>query len=66
MIVIKKFVVDTESVDEAHELTKPSNDKVETLEVGSIKPFVEPQSPAPTAAGATARVQKTVGQPGLS
>ena len=42
--VTKTYLVDTNDVDEAYELTKPTSDKVATLGVGQLMHF-DPNAP---------------------
>jgi hypothetical protein len=61
MLVAKVFLVDTDSADEAYELTKPASDKVETYSVGRVSPF----DPATTATNSKAAGLQS-GTPGVA
>lgn len=45
MLVNKTFLVDTDDVDEANELTKPTSDKVGTVAIGQIRPYDDSAQP---------------------
>ncbi len=45
--VTKTYLVDTDDADEAYELTKIKNDKVDTLSVGQIVAVQSSQAPSP-------------------
>lgn len=47
ILVNKTFLVDTNDVDEAYALTKPTSDKVGTFAVGQIRPY-DPDAGQPT------------------
>jgi hypothetical protein len=67
ILVTKTYIVDTDDVDEAHELTKPTSKKVATLVVGGIKPYVIQNNAAQTGNQATASRKNLPGpRPGQS
>ena len=39
ILVSKTYLCDTDSMDEAYDMTKPTNDKVETFQVGQMRPY---------------------------
>ncbi len=67
ILVTKVYLCDTDSIDEAYEWTKPTNEKVETFQVGQIRPYDPnaPQSPQRAPAGPPlAPVQNLKPKPG--
>lgn len=39
ILVTKVYLCDTDSMDEAYDWTKPTHEKVETYQVGQLRPF---------------------------